>query len=109
MAYPGLKNLQFSKPGTIFSALYCTSSGKDVLKPFTYISTVFHPSGSTNNWWRSLSAKRLILSSILGQCLGPLPFILPWYIGDCSKPVFNISCTSGLVYVTQQQRCSSVF
>ena len=27
-------------------ALSCTSSGKDVEKPLTYISTVFHPSGS---------------------------------------------------------------
>ena len=37
------------------------------------------------------SANLLILSSILGQYLGPVPWILPWYIGLKSNPVFNIS------------------
>ena len=78
--------------------------GNEVENPFTYISQVFHPSGSTNIWCRSLSANLFILSSIDGQYRGPNPWILPAYIGESSKPVFSTSCTSALVYVIQQQR-----
>jgi tRNA U34 5-carboxymethylaminomethyl modifying enzyme MnmG/GidA len=34
---------------------------------------------SKNNWWRGLSLKRTNLSSIDGQYLGPVPFIIPEY------------------------------
>ena len=44
---PGRNIFAFSKPGICIKALYCTSSGNDVEKPFTYISTVLKPSGST--------------------------------------------------------------
>ncbi len=97
IAYPGRNSLQFSKPGTNLNALIWVSSERLVENPFTYISTVLKPSGSTNNWCLSLSANLLILSSILGQYLGPEPLILPWYIGLCSNPVLKSSCTAELV------------
>ena len=67
------------------------SSGKEVENPFTYTSQVFQPSGSTNNWCLSLSAKRLILSSIEGQYLGPKLLIRPLNIGERSNPSLKIS------------------
>src|SRR5690606_8853604 len=106
MAYPGLYIFAFSKPGIRRKAFCCTSSGSEVENPFTYISTVLKPSGSTNIWCLSLSAKRLILSSMDGQYLGPNPLILPVNIGDFSNPVLRISWTLSLVYVIQQHLCS---
>ena len=45
----------------------CTLSGSDEDIPCKYSSSVSSPHGSTNNWWRSLSGKCIILSSKLGQ------------------------------------------
>ncbi len=52
-----------------------------------------------------MPAKRSILSSIEGQYLGPTPSILPVYIGENSKPVRKISCTSLLVQARKQLLC----
>ena len=57
----------FSKPGIERTAANCTSNGSDVEMPFGYTSFVLKPSGSRKIWWLDLSAKRLTLSSMLGQ------------------------------------------
>ena len=63
----------------------CTSSGREDDKPCKYISSVSRPQGSIKSWCLSLSLNLTILSSNDGQYLGPLPSILPEYIGLRSR------------------------
>ena len=51
----------------VWSMASCTSAGRLVLKPWTYISWVVRPSGSIKSWCRSLSANFTTLSSMEGQ------------------------------------------
>src|SRR3972149_98556 len=75
------------------------SSGRLVANPLTYTVVVSYPSGSRKTWWRSLSANRLILSSIDGQYRGPTALILPVNMGDRSNPFRRTSWVFGLVCV----------
>ena len=70
-AYAGRSIFTFSNPGSVRSSASCSLSGKPVLKPCTYTSGHVRPSGSKKIWCDSLSAKRTILSSMLGQYRGP--------------------------------------
>ena len=79
--------LTYSKPGiSLYIFLWISHGILDDI-PCTYTSSELAVSGSKNNWWRSLSAKRIILSSMLGQYLGPIPWILPEYSG--ARSIFS--------------------
>src|ERR1017187_413178 len=105
MAYPGRVIYAFSKPLIERTRFNFTSKGKLVDIPFGYTSLVFNPSGSRNIWCESLSAKRVILSSMEGQYLGPTPSITPVNNGERSSPARIISCVSLFVCVIQQGSC----
>ena len=66
-------------------------------------------SGSKKIWWDSLSSNLSTLSSIEGQYLGPIEFILPLYIGDNFFEFLIIPCVSLFVYVMLQEICLLIF
>ena len=99
IAYAGLVNSAFSRPGNVLYIAIWTSSGNEELIPCTYISSVFSPIGSINTWCLSLSLNLTTLSSIDGQYLGPVPSIFPAYNGDLCRFALIISCVFWLVYV----------
>ena len=89
------------RPGTLWSIWICTSSGMEEEKPWMYSSSVFRPMGSTNSWWRSLSGKRTIFVSKLGQYRGPMPSIKPEYMGARSRFSCTMRLVSSVVQVSQ--------
>ena len=99
IAYAGLVNSTCSSPGKVLYMAIWTSSGKEELIPWTYISSVSLPSGSIKTWCLSLSANLTTLSSIEGQYLGPVPVIVPEYRGDLLKFFLIISWVLSFVYV----------
>ena len=62
-----------SKPRMVRYMAFCTASGRLLLMPCRYISSVSSPQGSTKMGWRSLSLNRTTLSSMEGQYRGPTP------------------------------------
>ena len=86
--------------------LFWISNGRLVESPLIYHSSVFFPSGSRCIRWLSLSANLTILSSILGQYLGPVPQISPLYKGDKWRLSLIISEVCFDVLVVKHFTCS---
>ena len=83
--------------------------GRLVEIPFGYTKSFSRPSGSIKIWWLSFSLNLLILSSIDGQYLGPMPDICPEYMAE--RWVFSsiIVCVVLFVLVIKQEICGNSF